>query len=218
MSLSSRRFQESRRHSIRRRDFLRAACGAGVASSRLLKAAPPQRKVVVVTFGGGARDDETFAIQGQRNIPHLLNELIPQGTFFTQVVNRGILGHYVATASITTGVYETFNNFVAQPPAAPTMFEYYRKHLRRPARDSWVIAPSNGFERLGASGNRQFGAEYAAGVILPKRLLSSAVQGHSQLGLSDFEHLLQDSYETPVTSVGSSPADHELSLGNWPPP
>ncbi|MBB5330710.1 hypothetical protein [Tunturiibacter gelidoferens] len=39
-----------------------------------------------------------------RNIPHLMKELIPQATFFTQVVNRGILGHYVATASLATGV------------------------------------------------------------------------------------------------------------------
>jgi hypothetical protein len=39
-----------------------------------------------------------------RNIPHLMKELIPQATFFTQVGNRGILGHYVATASLATGV------------------------------------------------------------------------------------------------------------------
>ena len=49
----------------------------------------------------------------QENIPHLLGDLMPRATFFTQVVNRGILGHYVATASLATGVYETFNNFAA---------------------------------------------------------------------------------------------------------
>ena len=62
-----------------------------------------KRKVVVVTFGGGARDQETFAPEGQENIPRLIRELIPQSAFFTQVVNRGILGHYVATASLATG-------------------------------------------------------------------------------------------------------------------
>ena len=69
---------------------------------------------------------------GQENIPHLLNELIPQATFFSQVVNRGILGHYVATASIVTGAYETFNNFAAVSPDNPTVFEYFRKDLKRP--------------------------------------------------------------------------------------
>lgn len=139
--------------STSRRDFLRGVLGAtsvaGIsrtASATVLNFAP---KTIVVTFGGGARDEETFAEEGQENIPHLLRELIPQGTFFTQVVNAGILGHYVATASILTGVYERFDNFIAAPPPNPTLFEYYRKGLRRPASDAWVIAPSNGFQRIG---------------------------------------------------------------------
>ena len=95
--------------------------------------------------GGGARDQETFAPGGQENIPHLMREFIPQATFFTQLVNRGILGHYVATASLATGVYETINNFASLPPEHPTLFEYFRKDLKRPPSDTWVVAPSNGF-------------------------------------------------------------------------
>ena len=108
----------------------------------------------MITFGGGARDQETFAPEGQENIPHLMSELIPQSTFFTQVVNRGILGHYVATASLATGVYETINNFASLPPEHPTVFEYFRKDLRRPPSDAWVVAPSNGFNRIGESNHR----------------------------------------------------------------
>ena len=125
--------------SLSRRNFLRAATGAtaftALPALRAMRPAPG-RKVVVVTFGGGARDDETFMPDGQENIPHLLGELIPQATFFTQVVNRGILGHYVANASLATGAYETFNNFAAVPPEHPTVFEYFRKDLRRPATDA----------------------------------------------------------------------------------
>src|SRR5260370_22666741 len=99
-----------------RREFLRSAAGVVLGSSLLpsrliARTGIPssKRKVVVITFGGGARDQETFAPEGQENIPHLMRELIPQSAFFTQVVNRGILGHYVATASLATGVYETIN-------------------------------------------------------------------------------------------------------------
>src|SRR3954471_22725870 len=106
-----------------RREFLRSATGALLLGGKMfgLAAAPVRnqlknRKVVVVTFGGGARDDETFAPDGQENIPHLLTELIPQASFYSRVVNRGILGHYVATASLATGAYETFNNFAAVAP------------------------------------------------------------------------------------------------------
>lgn len=184
-----------------RRDFLRDATGVVLGSS-LLSASPfvhaatakKKRKTIVVTFGGGARDQETFAPEGQANIPHMLGELIPQSSFFTQVTNHGILGHYVATASLATGVYETLNNFAAVPPDHPTVFEYFRKDLRRPVSDAWVIAPSNGFNRLGESDCRSYGAGTGARVILPKHLLSAATSG-SRAG---FQHLIQDNYETPL--------------------
>ena len=140
-------------------------------------AAARKRKVIVVTFGGGARDQETFAPQGQENIPHMLHELIPQASFFTQVANQGILGHYVATASLATGVYETLNNFSAVPPEHPTVFEYFRKDLKRPSSDAWVVAPSNGFNRIGESDYRSFGPGTGARVVLPKHLLTAAMSG-----------------------------------------
>lgn len=183
-----------------RREFLRSvgAVGTGGALSgftRLRAMTPPAaQKVVVVTFGGGARDEETFAPDGQENIPNLIRELIPQSTFFTQVVNRGILGHYVATASLATGAYETIDNFASLPPQNPTVFEYYRKALKRPANDAWVIAPSNGFNRIGESDHRSYGAGMGAAVILPKRLLSAALTGSD----TDYKHLLTDNYETPL--------------------
>ena len=132
-------------------------------------------------------------VEGQENIPHLMSELIPRATFFTQVVNRGILGHYVATASLATGVYETFNNFAAVSPESPTVFEYFRKHLKRPSSDAWVVAPSNGFNRIGESSHRSYGPSLGARVILPKRLLTAAAAG----GGRDYQHLLRDNYETP---------------------
>ena len=188
--------------SFNRRNFLRAVTGAGAASAIFGASplrgfvAPRRKKVVVVTFCGGARDDETFMPDGQENIPHLLKELIPQATFFTQVVNRGILGHYVATASIVTGAYETFNNFASVPPDNPTVFEYFRRDLNRPATDCWVVAPSNGFARIGESGHKSFGPGLGAGVLLPKRLLSAAIPA----GGDDerYRHLLNDNYETPL--------------------
>jgi hypothetical protein len=184
-----------------RRDFVRtltgATIGASVFGGRRLKAmaAPRGRKAIIVIFGGGARDEETFMPDGQENIPHLLQELLPRATFFTQVVNRGILGHYVANASIATGVYETFNNFASVPPVNPTVFEYFRKDLKRPPTDAWVIAPSNGFNLIGESGHRAYGPGLGAGVVLPKRLLTAALSSRE---VGRYDHLLRDNYETPL--------------------
>ena len=202
----------ARQLSWTRREFLRAAAGVTLGGSLLhspLALAGPavrKRKVIVVTFGGGARDQETFAPEGQENIPHLMRELIPQSTFFTQVVNRGILGHYVATASLATGVYETINNFAALPPEHPTVFEYFRKELKRPAADTWVVAPSNGFNHIGESSNRAYGPGLGASVILPKHLLSAATSGRG----TDFEHLLRDNYENPLYAPQLAGSEFQL--------
>ena len=214
MPLAELKGRNPREISRSRRNFLRAVTGAGPAAalfgSSLLRAlaVPKNRKAVVVTFGGGARDDETFMPDGQENIPHLLTELIPQGTFLSNVVNRGILGHYVATASIVTGIYETFNNFAAVSPNNPTVFEYFRKDLKRPATDAWVVAPSNGFARIGESANKLYGPGLGAGVILPKRLLAAALSEGTDG--SRYQHLLRDNYETPL--YAPSLTGHQIEL------
>ena len=192
-----------------RRDFLRQA--SGLALGATLAGGSPflhgqaiarKRKVIVVTFGGGARDQETFAPEGQANIPYLLRELAPRSTFFTHVRNEGILGHYVATASLATGVYETLNNFSAVPPAHPTVFEYFRNDLKRPLSNTWVVAPSNGFSRIGESDARGYGPGTGAQVILPKYLLKAASSVEPG---GDLTHLLRDNYESPlyVPQVGA---------------
>jgi hypothetical protein len=194
-----------------RREFLCDAARLALGTTLLCSspftfgATSPKRKVVVITFGGGARDQETFAPEGQENIPNLMRELIPQSSFFTQVVNRGILGHYVATASLATGVYETINNFASLPPEYPTIFEYFRKQLKRPSSDAWVIAPSNGFNRIGESSHRSFGAGTGARVILPKHLLTAAISGSR-----DYQHLLRDNYETPFYAPELGGKEFEL--------
>ena len=209
--MSAHLYQVAARRAYDRREFLRAAGGTAAAGALSgfspLRAMdlPRGQKVVVVTFGGGARDEETFAPEGQENIPCMLGELIPQGTFFTQVINHGILGHYVATASLATGAYETLNNFALVPPQNPTVFEYYRRERKRPAQDTWVVAPSNGFNRIGSSESRGWGQNWGAQVLLPKQLLAAAMGAKSSL---DYEHLLRDNYESP-TSIHTATSNQE---------
>jgi hypothetical protein len=198
---------------LSRREFLGLMSKATAASALFgssplrAKATPRKRKVVIVTFGGGARDEETFAPEGQENIPHLMTALLPRSTFFAQVVNRGILGHYVATTSLATGVYETLNNFSGDAPASPTLFECYRKDLRRPLEDAWIVSPSRGFAHMGGSTAKHYGAAYGAGVILPKDLLSAAVPSGS---VDDILHLLRDNYEEPYFSAELSSNERQL--------
>jgi hypothetical protein len=202
--------------SSNRREFLRNAgltLGSTLLRSPFARAANinPKKKFVVVTFGGGARDQETFAPEGQENIPNMMHDLLPRATFFTQVVNRGILGHYVATASLATGVYETINNFASLPPENPTVFEYYRKDLKRPSSDAWVVAPSNGFNRMGESNHRSYGPGFGARVVLPKYLLKAAM---SKSG-ADYQHLLATTMRTLITRRNWEIENSNCSSWKW---
>jgi len=211
------RHEAAWRLGLSRRDFLRDAAGLALGSALISgspfvhgEAAAKKRKLIVVTFGGGARDQETFAPEGQQNIPHLLHELAPQSSFFAQVRNQGILGHYVATASLATGVYESLNNFSSVPPEHPTVFEYFRKDLHRAPSDAWVVAPSNGFNRIGESEYRSYGPGLGARVILPKHLLNAAAAGSS----TGYDHLLRDNYETPFFTPQLAGGELELQQLN----
>ena len=59
-----------------------------------------------------------------------------------------------------------------------------------------MVAPSNGFARIGESGHKLYGPGLGAGVILPKRLLSAALS--STTDGAQYQHLLRDNYETPL--------------------
>ena len=131
-------------------------------------------KVILVTFGGGVRYSETFAPEGLHNIPRLV-ELRPQGFFFQNCVNAGVLSHFNSTASIITGNWQRVDDFGFQPPASATLFEAYRRQFRAGPLDTWIIATNKSFASMGFSSEAQFGQPYGANVVLPKQLLLEAV-------------------------------------------
>jgi len=131
-------------------------------------------KVILVTFGGGCRYSETFTPEGLRNIPRLA-ELRPQGYFFQDCVNAGVLSHYNSTSSILTGHWSRVDDFGMEPPNAPTIFEHYRRATKAKPTDAWAICTNKSFGPIGASTLRDFGAPYGANVLLPKQLLLAAV-------------------------------------------
>ena len=132
--------------------------------------------------------------RGQENIPHLLNEFVPQSSFFTHVSIKEFWAITLPRPASQPESTKLSIIFPLLPPEHPTVFEYFRKDLKRPASDTWVVAPSNGFNRIGESDCRSYGPGTGATVILPKHLLSAATSG----GAADFDHLLRDNYENPL--------------------
>jgi hypothetical protein len=162
---------------LSKRRFLQLA-GLSIAQ-RIAPAEPTEpassNKVILVTFGGGVRYSETFAPEGQHNIPRLMS-VRPQGHFFANCVNSGVLSHFNSTASIVTGNWQRVDDFGFQPPAGATLFEQFRKQTGAGPLDAWAVATNKSFAQMGAGSDRSLGVPYGANVVLPKQLLLEAVQ------------------------------------------
>lgn len=166
-----------------KRAFLRAA-GLLVAGSILPQlradggpqaAAGVGQKVVVVIFGG-VRRAETFSAEGLENIPHLSQDLLPQSAFYAQIRNEGVTAHFNAISSILTGNWQRVDDWGKLPPVTPTVFEHFRKRLRVPRSDTWMVASNKALtSQIGASSASDYGPEYGANVVFPKQLMIAAV-------------------------------------------
>jgi hypothetical protein len=220
-----------------KRGFLRLA-GLAIAdrvTPRWLLGAPaPQNdhrhltdgrhKAIIVTFGGGVRYSETFSPEGVRNIPRLA-ALRPEGMFFRQCSNSGVLSHYNSSGSILTGNWQRVDDFGFERPASATVFEHYRKQTKTPATDAWAICTNKSFSLIGSSGHRDFGPGFGANVVLPKQLLLEAVdtvaKKHGSSGMADrqavlkqLETLVNESYEGLGWTIFKAGRELDASVKN----
>jgi hypothetical protein len=88
--------------STNRRQFLRQAAGMGLLTAArglsplgaqaLSKLPVNKRKTIMVTFGGGARDQETFDLEGQENIPTSSRSCFLRPPFILTLSIRASLG------------------------------------------------------------------------------------------------------------------------------
>ena len=166
-----------------KRNFLRAAgmLMAGSLGSRALAQAALQgpntvdEKVILVVMGG-VRRDETFGPEGIANIPHLVNDLAPQGVFYAHARNEGVTAHFNAISSILTGNWQRVDDWGKLAPTSPTIFEQYRKSHGASSTDTWVVASNKALTtQIGASSVRGYGPDYGANVVFPKQLMLMAV-------------------------------------------
>jgi hypothetical protein len=162
----------------------------------------PKNKVILAVVGG-VRRQETFSLDGFRNIPHLALELGPQSLFYDEVRNEGVTAHFNAISSILTGTWQRVGDWGENSPTAPTIFEYFRKQLRLDAGEAWIVASNKALtDMIGASSSRGYGPGYGANVVLPKQLMINAVVsainekkntefGDRQKVMDEFEAMLQ---------------------------
>lgn len=95
---------------------------------------------VIVLVIDGPRYSETFGDSTCTHIPHLCNDLAPQGVLFTNFRNNGTTTTNSGHSAITTGVYQSIKNDGSELPKNPSMFQYFLKSTNLPKEKAWLVA------------------------------------------------------------------------------
>jgi hypothetical protein len=142
---------------------------AAIAKSLHLSesSAATPRKLIIVLFGGGTRSSESIDDPQHRYIPHLWNDLVPEGTLFTNMRVEHKVVHPNSAGSIMTGHWEWDDIDWSRPVANPTIFELYRKARRAPDTAAWAFVYASILANTGESLAPDYGRPYAANVVEP---------------------------------------------------
>jgi hypothetical protein len=95
-------------------------------------------KHVFIVVMDGVRYSETFGDKTHKFIPHLYNDLQPQGTLFTHCYNRGITVTRQGHSTLISGTWQRVPNGGARL-TRPTLFEYYRDEKKVPPAKCWSV-------------------------------------------------------------------------------
>ena len=144
-----------------------ASCGSqdGTVSfdSAQTSASPqvPQPKVVIFVIDG-ARYTETFGDPSHTWIPHIWNDLRPQGTILTNFRNHGMTKTVPGHSALITGTWQDLANDGSERPDKPTVFEYYRKWYSVPASETYVISGKSKLDVCAWGTHPDYGAAFGA--------------------------------------------------------
>ena len=119
---------------------------------------------VFIVIIDGLRNTEAFEEPTHRYIPHIWNDLRPQGAIYTEFYNLGKTQSTAAHNSIVTGNWELSppGYDTSAYPLNPTIFEYYRKEKGIAKNGVWYVGGNSIILPMLYSLDPQYGATYSA--------------------------------------------------------
>ena len=182
---------------------------------------------MLIRFGGGARRRESIVAGSQCYSPYLLNELVPRGVLFNNMLIDTAApetGHGQGTLNILTGKYDQYEDvrgeFLGERFEAkvPTLFEYMRHGFAIPEHQTLIV---NGEDRTQEefytfSNHHLFGANFRSNVLslyrykiylLRKQIEEQAEDWPEQLREAKQKELAEmEALDYRRESTGQSPA------------
>ena len=115
---------------------------------------------IYVIIIDGPRFTETFGDSTHQYIPHMANELLPQGVLLYNFRNNGKTLTNSGHAAITTGVYQNLSNGGKELPHYPSMFNYYLKSKNVPKTDAFLVTSKGKLQILANTTDKKWWNTY----------------------------------------------------------
>jgi hypothetical protein len=126
-------------------------------------------KNVFIVVGDQFRHDESFGDRTHQYIPHLWNDLVPQGSTCVTFYGNPSFMVKVHLATITGSWKDVRRLKPQETPDQPTMFEYYRKGLKKGLESCYLITSKPEFNFMSYSNHEEYGEDYKADFELTKQ-------------------------------------------------
>jgi hypothetical protein len=117
-------------------------------------------KHIFIVVMDGVRYSETFGDSTHALVPHLYNDLRPEGTLFTNFYNRGITVTRQGHSTLISGTWQAIPNGGPRL-TRPTLFEYYRDEKGVPSAKCWSIFGKGAYAFEPYSSHPAYGSRYA---------------------------------------------------------
>ncbi len=137
------------------------SCKDGMSQKNIkLKTSFKSERVIVIVVDG-PRYSETWGDNSHQYIPHMANELAPQGAICTNFNNDGYTYTTSGHAAICTGVRQELENSKGSDlPKQPSFFQYYLKATAQPPSKAWLITSKDKLFILGNSADPDWIGKY----------------------------------------------------------
>ncbi len=117
-------------------------------------------KHVFIVVMDGVRYSDTFGDNTHALVPHLYNDLRPEGTLFTNFYNRGITVTRQGHSTLISGTWQAIPNGGPRL-TRPTLFEYYRDEKGLPPSKCWSIFGKGSYAFEPYSSHPAYGSRFA---------------------------------------------------------
>lgn len=168
---------------------------------------------VIVVVVDGPRFSETVGDSTFQYIPHLKNDLLPEGSIFTNFYNNGPTYTNAGYSSLTTGTYQEIDNSGNQIPENPSVFQYFLKARKTVQSKAWLIASKGKLKILSDCSRSEWNGKYTPSFNCGEDGNGNGTRNDSITLRVAMEKLKQ--YHPSIAVIGFKEPDITAHSGDW---